>query len=68
MIAGHIDQLPAGQGALETPAIVAGVLFIVLIITDLGDNRGLRLHSLGAAALQVHPASKCTIFLPLPRR
>ena len=35
VIAGHIDQLPAGQGALETAIIVAGVLFIVLIITDL---------------------------------
>jgi hypothetical protein len=34
-IAGQIDELPAGEGILTTAAIVAGVLLIVLIITDL---------------------------------
>lgn len=34
-IAGQIDQLPAGQGALEGALIVAGVILIALVITDL---------------------------------
>lgn len=35
MIAGKIDQLPAGQGVIETIVIAAGIVFIVLLITDL---------------------------------
>jgi hypothetical protein len=34
-IAGQIDALPAGQGVIETIIIVAGVVLIGLIITDL---------------------------------
>ncbi len=34
-IVGRIDQLPAGQGVLEGVLIGAGVVLIVLIITDL---------------------------------
>lgn len=34
-LAGRIESLPAGQGALETVLIVALVVFIVLLITDL---------------------------------
>lgn len=34
-IAGRIDQLPAGQGVLEGVLIAAGVVLIILIITDL---------------------------------
>ena len=34
-IAAHLDELPAGQGFLAGVALTAGVVFIVLIITDL---------------------------------
>jgi hypothetical protein len=34
-IAARLDQLPAGQGFLAGVALTAGVVFIVLIITDL---------------------------------
>ncbi len=34
-IAGQLDQLPAGEGLLTTAAIFAGVLLIVLVITDI---------------------------------
>ena len=34
-IAGQLEELPAGQGALEGALIVAGVILIALVITDL---------------------------------
>lgn len=34
-IAGQLDQLPAGEGFFTTAAIVAGVILLVLIITDI---------------------------------
>lgn len=33
-IAGQLDELPAGEGVLTTIAIVAGVILIILVITD----------------------------------
>lgn len=34
-IAGQIDQLPAGQGAIGTILVVAGIVLIALVVTDL---------------------------------
>lgn len=34
-IAGQLDQLPAGEGILTAIAITAGVILIILIITDI---------------------------------
>jgi hypothetical protein len=34
-IAGQLDELPAGEGVLTTIAIVAGVILIILVITDI---------------------------------
>lgn len=34
-IAGKIDTLPAGEGALEALLIAAAVIFLILILTDL---------------------------------
>lgn len=34
-IAGKLDTMPAGQDALATALIIAGVIFLVLIVTDL---------------------------------
>jgi hypothetical protein len=34
-IAGHIDQLPAGQNVLVGVLVIAGVVFIVLVVMDL---------------------------------
>jgi hypothetical protein len=33
-IAGQLDELPAGEGVLTSIAIVAGVILIILVITD----------------------------------
>jgi hypothetical protein len=33
-IAGELDQLPAGEGLLTSLAILAGVILLVLVITD----------------------------------
>ncbi len=34
-IAGKIDTLPAGQGFLVTFALIAGIIFIIFVITDI---------------------------------
>jgi hypothetical protein len=34
-IAGQLDQLPAGEGFFATAAIIAGVVLLILIITDI---------------------------------
>jgi hypothetical protein len=34
-ISGQLDALPAGQGAIEGILVAAGIVFIVLVITDL---------------------------------
>ena len=34
-IAGHIDELPAGQNAVVGVLVIAGVVFLVLVIMDL---------------------------------
>ena len=34
-IAGQLDQLPAGEGFLATAAITAGIILLILIITDI---------------------------------
>lgn len=34
-IAGNLDTLPAGEGVLTTIAIGAGVIFLILVITDI---------------------------------
>lgn len=34
-LAGRLDELPAGQGALETVLIIGVVVFFVLLVTDL---------------------------------
>jgi hypothetical protein len=34
-IAGELDRLPAGEGILTTIAIGAGVIFLILVITDI---------------------------------
>ena len=34
-ISGQVDALPAGQGAIEGILVAAGIVFIVLIVTDL---------------------------------
>lgn len=34
-IAGELDKLPAGEGILTTIAIGAGVIFLILVITDI---------------------------------
>jgi hypothetical protein len=35
VIAGQLDQLPAGEGFLTTVAIVLGVLLLILVFTDI---------------------------------
>lgn len=34
-IAGQLDQLPAGEGFFATAAIIAGVILLILVITDI---------------------------------